>query len=172
MQTSKLSFAALTCLAFSLFAATELKADGTYNYVYESGGNTFTWQLSANPVITPDNVSLGEYFTIPDFSFSENGVATSAYLDFYNTSLGGGFDLWDGSIFLSYAFGPQLYTGPETAPTMLTGTFSLTDYGNFDFASPASQSTLQVTAVPEPSTLSLLGIGVAMGLMGFLFRKS
>jgi PEP-CTERM motif len=91
-------------------------------------------------------------------------------LDFYNVSDAGGFDLFPGADLLINAFGPQLYTGTEDAPTFLTGTFSLTDYASVD--GQAFGGTLNVTSVPEPSTLSLLAVGVAIGLASFLFRKN
>jgi hypothetical protein len=165
--------AALLLLSFSLLAASQIRADGMDSYVYEFGGNTFTWELPTNPVIAPDNAYLGMGFTIPDLSFSENGVAMVGTLDFYNTSMDGGFDLWIGGYYFSNAYGPQLYTGPESAPTLLTGTFSLTDYGNGD--SPTEGNILQVTSVssvPEPSTFSLLAIGLAIGLVFTFLRKN
>lgn len=171
MRTSRLFSAALLLLSFSLLAASQIRADGIDSYVYEFGGKTFTWELPTNPVTAPDDFVSGNSFTIPDLSFSENGVAMVGTLDFFNASSGGGFDLWIGDyFFLSDAFGPQLYTGPESAPTMLTGTFSLIDEGNGDF--PIGETTLQVTSVPEPSTLSLLAIGLAIGLAFTFLRKN
>lgn len=174
MRTSKLFSAALLLLSFSLLAASQIRADGIDNYLYNFGGNTFIWELPTNPVITPDNVDPGVSFTIPDLSFSENGVAMVGTLDFFNTSSGGGFDLWIGDYYFCNAYGLQLYTGPypypESAPTLLTGTFSLVDSGNDD--SPTSGNILKVTSVPEPSTLSLVAIGLAMGLVFTFLRKN
>src|SRR5208283_3308283 len=100
---------ALLLLTFSLLSASQIRADGTEDYVYECGGNTFTWQLPTNPVVAPDNAYLGMGFIVPDLSFSENGVSMVGTLDFYNTSsMGGGFDLWSGTNYFSNAYGPQL----------------------------------------------------------------
>jgi len=52
--------------------------------------------------------------------------------------------------------GPQLYTGSEDAPTLLTGTLMLTDY--YDGA----PLMLTVTAVPEPMTWALMLGGFAL----------
>jgi hypothetical protein len=165
----------LLLLTFSLLTASQIRADGTpdgsTSYVYEFNGNTFTWELPTSPVITPDNASPGNYFTLTDLSFSENGVAMVGTMDFYNTSMLGGFDLLIGNTYLCDADGPQLYTGPEGAPTFLSGNFSLFDFGNGDPANFGTTS-LNVTTVPEPSTLSLLAVGLAMGLALTFLRKN
>jgi len=172
MGPSRLFSAALLLLSFLLLSASQTRADGTDSYVYVFGDNTFTWELPTNPVITPDNAHPGEGFTIQDLSFSENGVAMVGTLDFFNNnpSWGGGFDLWIGDYYFSNAYGPQLFTGPDSTPTMRLGTFSLLDYGNDD--SPTCGNMLQVTSVPEPSALSLLVIGLAIGLAFSLLRKN
>lgn len=171
MRTCKLFPVALILLSFSLLAATQARANGIDNFVYESGSNTFTWELPANPVITPGDIYPGDAFTISDVSFFENGVAMIGTLDFYNTAAGGGFDLWIGDgLFLSNAFGTQLYNGPDGAPLFSPGTFSFIDYGNSDC--PTYGTTLQVTSTPEPATLSLLAIGCALGLALFFLRKN
>jgi hypothetical protein len=165
MRTSKLFSVALLLLSFSLLAASQSRADGTTDYVYVADGNTFTWDLPTNPVNTPSNVYSGTGFIIPGLSFSENGVAMVGTLDVYNNSSGGGFDLWVGDYsFLSNAYGPQLYSGAESAPTLFTGTFFLTDYGNDSM--PPYAGTLQATTAPEPSSLYMLAIGLLI-LLGF-----
>ncbi|MGB2676630.1 MAG: PEP-CTERM sorting domain-containing protein [Candidatus Acidiferrum sp.] len=167
MRTSILFSAALLLLSFSLLAASQIRADGI-NYSYTSGGTTFTWELPTNPVIAAGNAYPGEGFTIPGLSFSEsnNPVPMVGIIDFFNSLWGGGFDLKSGGGLLINAYGPQLYTGPESAPTMLMGTFSTIDYGSdtSGATAPTSVSTLALTSVPEPSTLSLLAIGLAIGL--------
>jgi outer membrane protein assembly factor BamB len=175
IRTSKLFSAVLLLLTFSLLTASQIRADGTptdgsTNYVYEFDGNTFTWEVPTNPVITPGNASPGNYFTLTDLSFSENGVVMVGTMDFYNTSMLGGFDLLSGNSYLCDADGPQLYTGPENAPTLLTGNFSLLDFGNGYTATYGN--ALAATTVPEPSTLSLLAVGLALGLALTFLRKN
>jgi len=170
MGTSRLfSAAALFLFSFTLLSASQARADGINSYEYQVGGNTFTWGLASKPA--PDEVDPGYYFTFYNLSFSENGVAMAGTLDFYTNAWGGGFDLWaDNEYLVANAFGPLLYSGSLGAPTMLTGTFYLTDPGyNGD---SIYCSTLQVKSVPEPSALSLLVIGLAIGLAFSLLRKN
>src|ERR1700757_2519508 len=165
MRSAKLISAALLLLSFLLLGASQTRADAI-NYVYTSSGITYTWTLPTNPVIDPANVYPGLGFTIPDWSFSEstNPNPMVGTFDFFNSSIGGGFDLKTGGGTLINAYGLQLYTGPESAPTMLVGAFStFLDYGSDTSGSspPSSGNSLQSTSVPEPSTLSLLTIGLA-----------
>jgi hypothetical protein len=175
MRTFKLLSASLFLLCFSLLAASQVRAD-SLSYVYQFGGNTFAWVLPTNPVISPGNFQLGGSFTIPDVSFTENnGAPTLGTVDFFNSSLLGGFDLYVGSFdFLSDAQGSQLYSGPESGPTLLAGTFFLTEFGNS--GTPLGTGTLTATTVstsiPEPSTILLSAIGLAIGLVLTLLRKN
>ena len=168
MRIYKLFSAALLLLSFSLLAASQVRAD-EINYSYSSAGNTFTWTLPTNPVIAPADVDAGLSFTIPNLSFLENGVPLVGTFDFFSFGNGGGFDLIGGGGFLINAFGDQVYSGPESAPTMLTGGFgTFEDFGSDTSGETSNPGTLKgtlvSTSVPEPSTLSLLAIALAIGL--------
>ena len=156
-MTLKKCCATVALLVSSLLYASPLRADGTLDYTYQANGNTFTWELAANPVLSSGNVIPGDLFTIPDLTYTENGASEVATLDFYNASAGGGFDLWIGDDFLINAYGGQLYSGLEGSPTMLTGTFPLSDLLN---GCTPVDGTLTVTSVPEPSALLLLATGL------------
>ena len=147
----------------------------------------FTWTLPASPTIAPGNVDLGGFieFTIPGVSFSENGVSQSGVFDFFNSISGGGFDLGaaplctaTGTCILDEG-GAQLYTGTESAPTFVPGTYSLTGFP--DSPNPGGTGTLTITAgpngdlftfstVPEPASLLLMGVG-ALSFLGFARKK-
>ena len=175
MRTTKFLFIVLVMIGLTTLAAPRLRADSsTIDYTYTVGGNTFTWQLPSNPTAL-DNVDPGVTFRIDNLLFTENGVAMTGTMDFYNALLQGGFDLSIGPLagppFLCNAFGqpvagPQLYIGSETAPTLSTGDFTFTDSAN-----GIVQGELQATAVPEPSTLVLLGVGLALGMAVSMLRK-
>jgi hypothetical protein len=166
----------LVLAVFALFSATQAQADTIDSFTYQAGGNTFKWQLPSSPTILASNVIPGFSFTIPDVAFSENGILQNpAAVEFFSVlNLGGGFDfkvlVFDPvtqSFFpLISAVGPSIYSGPESAPTFLTGTFSMTDFGNVNGVGIPSTLT-----VPEPSSLMLLGTGM-LALLGFARKKA
>jgi PEP-CTERM motif len=143
----------------ALISATRAKADDVDQFTYDFGGNTFTWELPTSP--TPTSFTIGVYFDIANVPYSENGVPeTPGTFDFYNTSDGGGFDLYVGTTVILNDFGDQVYSGAESAPTFLIGVpFDLNN------GSPSGpMGSLSTTATPEPSSLLLL----AGGLLSFL----
>jgi hypothetical protein len=173
MRTCKVFSAALLLLSFSVLVASQIRAD-EINYSYTSGSNTFTWTLPTNPVIAPVDAHAPNGFTIPNWSFSENGAPMVGTFDFFSTlnDFGGGFDLKSGSTFFINAMGDQLYSGPESAPTMLTGSFATVDFGSDTSGSkPPTPVMLAPSPVPEPSTLSLWAIGMALALAVTFVRK-
>ena len=126
-------------------------------------GYRASWQMSANP--TPTQAVDGEGFALERvrglFPRSSEG---DAYLDFYFAANGGGLMISeaDGTHVLATLYGAQLYTGSETAPTMLSGTFALTARlaGRRRYALQVADA---MAAVPEPATwlLMISGIGMA-----------
>jgi hypothetical protein len=96
-------------------------------------------------------------------------------------SLAGGFDVGltlNGNSYLWELFGGnQLFTGPTSNPGLLTGPFS---YGGTAFglndslgdivSGPGTIVASAPTAVPEPSSLTLLGTGIVV-ITGAIRRK-
>jgi hypothetical protein len=167
MNTRSMQYAAVAVMFLGLTSAMQAQADSIDSFVYESGGNTFTWELPSSPVVTPGNASPGNSFTLLDVSVSENGgTAAVGTMDFFSDPGGlgnGGIDFFVGNFFyLINATGPQVYSGPETSPTFLIGTFnSFTEYGNGFVGVPGG--TLQISkVVPEPSALLLLVLGLGL----------
>jgi hypothetical protein len=89
-------------------------------------GNTFVWQLRSSPVPDSGDVTLGVAFMLNNVAVSENGEST---MGFYSMLRASSFDMFVGHNYITTG-GAQLYEGPESAPTFLTGAFQLTDSTN------------------------------------------
>jgi len=127
-----------------------------------TGDYTVSFQLDSNP--TPDDESSNQGFIIwdvPGFSVTANGLAD---VTFFSAVVGGGFQIDDfyGASTLLVTDGPQLYTGPESAPIFKQGNFSLTQYqGNGSYTLTISEAVADPNPAPEPITLALFGAGLA-----------
>lgn len=129
-----------------------------------------SFTLSGNPAVS--GVNLGDSFD-PVFSnavFTENGAPVSSigleFLTFRASGDLGGFVFClnssaciDGFEFIM----PQLYSGPESNPTILTGVFDPTRLNVMENAFVFQQFDFQpvtISALPEPSTLALTGLAL------------
>jgi hypothetical protein len=101
------------------------------NYVLTSNSSLFpltaSWTIPINPV--PSSFTLGQSFYLnpPIPNLIINGISVNNdYLFFYNIALLGSLRAQPviGPKDFNYS-GPQLYSGPESAPTMLAGTFTI-----------------------------------------------
>jgi hypothetical protein len=179
----------LFCIAAIGSASTIQYSDsGTFSALtpttlFSRPGDTwsFSFQADSNPVVS--NVVSGRGFdlTFSNFSYTLNGspdAITPDFIRFFNASVTGGFAICfsatspctDG---LGDS-GPQMYTQPETGPTLLPGAFTSTP-GQFVVAVNGvfytqPDSTVAASAVPEPSSLLLLGTGL-LSLVGMTWRK-
>ncbi|HKS67948.1 MAG TPA: PEP-CTERM sorting domain-containing protein [Candidatus Acidoferrales bacterium] len=157
---------------FALLSAGGAKADELFTFTIS--GNTYSWQLPSTLTIQPPNMSVdGLFFELESVPLVENGVAqsTPGILDFFSSADGGGFELSD-SVLLN-EFGQnnqQLYTGAESSPTFIPGTYTLFDADiNNNLTGLTGTLVINSVATPEPGSLLLIGIG-ALALIG-LARK-
>ncbi len=136
-------------LALSAATALAIAATLTVNYTEGPGGIHYSFDQSSNP--TPISYVNGEYTEIPIWDGTGDFAGASAVY-WYSSA----FD--DGA----FAFSPQGYTGPESAPVFAPGTLYQYD--------PSDGLTGALTlAVPEPSVWAMLvlgigGLGAAMRL--------
>src|SRR5438132_7655959 len=86
----------LVLAVFTLMLATQAKADSIDNFIYQAGGNTYTWQLPSSPTISPDSFLPCLAFAITDVNYSENDIPQDpAALNFLSLTFGGGLSLND-----------------------------------------------------------------------------
>jgi hypothetical protein len=157
-RTVQIATLTATLLLVSVGAA---RAD-TLHYVITGpqAGVSGSFNLLQNPTVTSFTAGSDFILSVYDGSINLPGQSFSTppfKLEFLDAQKGGGFGLvvpYLGGLQLK---GDVLFTGSDSAPTLSSGIFHL-DYG----------VTVTATAVPEPTTLLLIGFGlVGLGL----FRK-
>ena len=163
--------------AMILISGLSAKADQILDYTLTAQGASSplaTWDMSQTP--TPSCPPLVPC-AIPGVFFTENvnlsldgGPATPDTLVFLNSGFFSGLDLNDLNFLLPEFLGPQLYTGSESAPLMSVGSFTLTDDGTSGGVA-GTKYTLSVTAVPEPSSMLLLAMGLSCVGIGLYRRR-
>jgi len=143
---------------------------------------SFSFQVDSSPVVSV-NPGFGFSPAFSNFSYTLAGspvAVTPISISFFNAASGGGFGLLfsntpaPGTVLsLNGSGSPQMYTGLDSAPTMLTGGFTvLTTFavGRTLYAQP--NTTVQAAAVPEPSTLLTLAAGLlAVGVRRLTWRS-
>lgn len=129
------------------------------------------FRIDAQPTILPNNYSSGDGFRVKFLSgiFQyDTTIATVQDIQFFSNANGGGFinldpaDKLGDSTFLS-VISPQLYTGPEAAPSLVTGNFTVSD------GYSGAPLSLTIAQVPEPETWALMIAGFSA--VGFHARR-
>ncbi len=156
----------LTLAALLLLSVATIKADSGQTVSYTLTGPTdatFTVSMGTSPAPSPEVSGQIYSFMVQPTDLVVDGVSLIDTIVFFNSSdLGGLNSVFDA---LPDLGGPQLYSGNESDPTLLTGVFCL-----YDLETGASY-TLTANAVsttaPEPTTVLMLMAGlfaVGMGL--------
>jgi len=174
----KNSFRAALLLSALLFLTVGIASADTLITYQLSGATTVSFEVPVNPTVIAFDTGMN--FIVSPINLLVNGVLTTGdTVDFFNTSLGGGFTVVNpgGKTAVVDTAGPQLYTGPENAPTMLgtvTTGVPLTDFGTGApvgmLTTPGTPGPVGSVTTPEPSATVLLGIGllaVGLAVLGF-----
>lgn len=140
----------------------------------------FSFQADTNPTVLEFG-NGGFDFAFSNFSYSLNGspvAITPTSIRFFTAANGGGFFICLGAqpcgngVFpngLGTGFGaPQLYSGPNSAPTLLPGPFTSLPFGVVvDSTGYGQANTTLQAAAPEPSTF----VALAAGLLALVGRR-
>ena len=150
-------------------------ADSFITYQFTGGGVSASFELPVNPTVLA--FTSGINFQVMPINLMINGAPSSDKLSFFSAGTeGGGFQAICGLTCSDInVAGPQLYSGPESSPTMLGVVDGGVPLTNFDTGTPAGTLTTPGTvgpvSTPEPSVTVLLGIGLlAVGLGAFGFK--
>jgi hypothetical protein len=146
-----------TAAAAALGLAASAHAETLVFTYVEDGGLDFSFDQSATP--TPLGYALGDYTDVAISNFTGN-VGPYSSIVWYSAGASGQFNTPDNAYVV---FGPQVYSGPESAPIFATGTYAGADQTN------GLAGTLTITAVPEPATWAMMILG--LGMTGALLRR-
>jgi hypothetical protein len=179
----KNSLRAALVLSVLLFLTAGIASADTLITYQITGTVTASFEVPVNPTVL--GFTSGINFIVAPINLMINGLAVSGdTIDFFNgAAAGGGFAIVTGGGTGSVinTAGPQLYTGPENAPTMLgvvTGGVPLTTFEPSGatgapvgtLTTPGTPGPVGSVSTPEPSATVLLGIGllaVGLAVLGF-----
>jgi hypothetical protein len=141
----------------------------------------FAFQADTHPTPVSDVGNGGFDFPFSSFSYFLNSMPaaiTPTFIRFFSGPNGGGFEVcFNGATRATCTdglatFGPQMYSGTTSAPTLSPGAFTSDSFGvvvnsaNYD----QPNTTVQAT-VPEPSTLLTLAAGLLALVGRRLYRR-
>lgn len=181
-------FALMLLLASGLSASPLLlTADGTFSSTTPTSSFTaasepwsLSFQVDSNPAVLGSDAGIDFDTSFTNFAYTLNGspvALTPANIQFYNANQFGGINVCfspactensDPTNGLEIE-GPQLYTGSETSPTIVPGTYdtsfleAFVDTNAYEMDNSAITISA-ISSVPEPRTLFLM-ILAALGLV-------
>jgi hypothetical protein len=147
----------------------------SWNFSLTDTGNTANigFSFAVGAPVTP----YVDYFQLNSpVAWTLNGVYQGTEeLSFWNASAGGGLYLGNNSFGIVSLWGPQLYTGSESAPQFIEGTYSFNSCCGQQFNGPFTLTLVdppdgESINTPESSSALLLITGL-MSMFGLAFYR-
>lgn len=160
----KLLFA--TATAMLVGASPAYSAPLLFDFAGPSG--TAVFQLDSNPKPDFSQSFLGEQFAFYNVTGVYGGVAGTASTISFGNGIFSSLSIGALNLGFTQFNAPDLFTGPATNPTFLTGSFTLINpfFGNGTLTiSPVAVAG----AVPEPASWAMMIAG--FGVIGFATRR-
>jgi hypothetical protein len=164
------SFRILSILSSLIFLTAGVASADTILSYSLSGPTSATFELPVNPTVLSSSVADGVFEVLP-INLIINGVASSDHLAFFNAATGGGLEAFscESCPLDINLLGPQLYSGTEGMPTMLSLNAVLVN--DFDTGEPAGTLSASPVSTPEPSVAAMTVFGIlTIGLAAGTFK--
>lgn len=145
----------------------------TDNFDVTTGANSFTFSLPASP--TPSGTSCLSFldnFCVTGVAVTFDGTPQTDEILFFDSTDYGGLLIYNNSsaTYLLDQEGAVLFSGSDSVPTFLLGSFADDEVSPYPAGQVQGDTTVNISATPEPSSLMLLGSGV-LGVAGVVRRR-